>query len=1159
MQIKLNQNYQLAMPALFLMLLGMLVSIGWILEIQSLVRVFPTLKPMVLSTALCFVLVSINLLSDFYLQGNLKKVLTVVSTIIVLIMSSLVLMSYFFGTPAYVDFPDFHKGLVKDDLQPGLMGANTAICFFIASLALVIAIKQLLSLVFSRAVKLAAVCIFLIGFLGFIGYVFNLRELYSWVGAARMALHTGFGMMLLGIGLYIKANNQQERLDEAKQDEETISSVVFFTLFLTGISTAVVAFGFLQGRTIEVLKEDYSQQVSERALFFDEIIEHRSKRATTLLGNNKLINIAKSMVLNQAPSLDDIAHISRVAEENEFSAIYLILENGGKKPIFVNKMAQTDFLIDLDGQSTRHLLWDEGFVLQSLFSLELTNSEAKIAFEQPLTILTRFTGKWLSKGKSNNQQVCGADKKSIICFPDRYHKKPFIIKQQYKQLQPPVAMAVNGQFGIVRFFNDVGYQTIATYHAVGETGLGMALMIEVREIYAPIIKSFFYTILFTALVLGFGFFMIQSKAKPLVEKISTARRIAEKDRNRFIAATEGGLDNFYIFEAVRDGEGQIVDFKFVYLNNSASKLINKAPDEMVGKMLFEELPFTKQKKYFSRFKYVIETGQTIAEEIKVDEEDVNATWIYWQVVKLDDGFSITSRDVTDQHRIMESLAASRERIQQILANQNVATFIIDADHRVTHWNLACEKLTGVEAKRMVGSKDSWRGFYQEARPCLADLVLEGHIDSAGAYYETEGQSTLLKSGWHAEAWFEQLGGRRRYVIFDAAPIVDNNGKIVAAIETLQDVTETKLAEQALAIEKQHLDSVIEGTNAGTWQWNVSSGELRFNEQWAEMLGYAQSKIGDGVVQTWHALIHPDELDAVEQQKQRHILGETELFEAEFRMRHRRGHWVWIASRGRIMTKTASGEPEWMYGTHMDISARKQADIELKQAYANLEEFTAIASHDLKSPLRGIGDLMEWIEEDLGSDIPDNVKSNLQRVQLRVKRMGSLINDLLAYSRAGVVSDDEQLLNVDEMLKEVVELQHISKAYKVKINCKIKPFKTNETPLKTILRNLISNALKHHDKDTGNIEIEVRAKGEYYIFEVKDDGPGIPENVKERVFKLFQTLAKSTDSSGVGLAVSKRMAEAHGGHLELESNIEKRVTIFRLFWPKTAHRKLQTYE
>ncbi len=1151
MNFKLNTHQIITIPALLLMLLGLFVLAGWVFNSQSLVRVLPTLRPMVAATAFCFLLASINLLADRYVRQQYVIIIRSSTTYLMLIISLLVISTYLFGTATYIDFPAFHRNLIDDDMRPGLMGANTAVCFLIASLAFIASIEQSLTKLRMRGVKFAATCIFLIGFIGFFGYVFNIRELYGWAGAARMALHTAIGMMVLGIGLYMKANHQVKLIDEIDQEEETITTVIFLTLFVSGISIAVVAFGFLQDKTINVVEESYSQQVKDRALFFDEIIYHRSKRATTFLGNIALVEVAKNIAEEKLISTQALRELGALAKENEFSAIYVLQHDTSITPIFIENLAVPAISIGLKGNQVRRLIWDNGYVLQSIFDMTAKHP-TKIVFEQPLTVLNHSANNWLKAGNSKNQQICGTTSNGLACFPDRYHPNPFYIADNFLGSERPVAIALKNQTGITRFYNEEKYQIISAYQPIGKLGLGLSLEVAINELYSPIINSFVLTILFTVFALMISYWVIKSKAKPLIEKISVARKTAEIERNRFLAATEGGLDSFYILEAVRDAEQHIIDFRFVFLNTSASKLINKDPDEMVGELLFEVLPFMQQKKYFNRFKYVIETGQTIAEEIKIDEGEVNATWLYWQIVKLDDGFSITSRDVTDRHDMMESLAASREHVQQILTNQNVATFILDAHHRITHWNLACEQLTGIPASRMIGSKNAWQGFYASPRPCLADLILDGQKNKAAEYYEMQGQSTLLESGWHAEAWFENLGSKRRYVIFDAAPIFDTKGHMIAVIETLQDVTEAKLVEQALEEEKQNLDAVLEGTNAGTWQWNVITRELKFNAKWAEMLGYQASQLSDSLIETWYKLVHPDDIEMVKACKQKHLAGETAQFDVEFRMRHRKGYWVWIASRGRIMTKTKNGDPEWMFGTHLDISARKEIDLELRQAYANLEEFTAVASHDLKSPLRGIADLMEWIEEDLGDHISDDVKNNLNRVQVRVNRMSTLIDDLLAYSRAGRVHEAKDLLEIDEMLKEIVEFQHIPSTFTVQIDCKVKPLRTSETPLKTIVRNLIANAIKHHDKESGQIDIKVTTKNGFYVFEIKDDGPGIPKEAHQRIFKLFQTLTKHEGSTGVGLAVSKRMAEVHGGYLELESDIEKRVTIFRLFWPTVVH-------
>jgi|GEM_PF-975389 PAS domain S-box-containing protein len=237
----------------------------------------------------------------------------------------------------------------------------------------------------------------------------------------------------------------------------------------------------------------------------------------------------------------------------------------------------------------------------------------------------------------------------------------------------------------------------------------------------------------------------------------------------------------------------------------------------------------------------------------------------------------------------------------------------------------------------------------------------------------------------------------------------------------------------------------------------------------------------------------------------------------------------------------------------DVTDRKQIDNELRQAYANLEEFTAVASHDLKSPIRGIADLVEWIKEDLekdfGENLQENVRVNLDRIQLRIKRMEMLIEDLLQYSRAGRVSAEISLIDPLALIQEILEIQPLPAGFNLSLTGHATAFKTAKTPLQTSLRNLISNALKHHDKKEGHIDISVKTEGSYCVFTVKDDGPGIPKSAQERVFKLFQTLSKTNASSGLGLAVSKRMVEAHGGFIELESNSEVRGTTFRVWWPK----------
>ena len=239
----------------------------------------------------------------------------------------------------------------------------------------------------------------------------------------------------------------------------------------------------------------------------------------------------------------------------------------------------------------------------------------------------------------------------------------------------------------------------------------------------------------------------------------------------------------------------------------------------------------------------------------------------------------------------------------------------------------------------------------------------------------------------------------------------------------------------------------------------------------------------------------------------------------------------------------------------DISQRKRLELALRQANANLEEFTYVASHDLRSPLRGIADLIEWIQADLTDDAPLEVLKNLGRVSLRINRMERLIDDLLSYARAGRAATQYQLVDLDELVQGILEIEPVPAGFAIELHLAAAAFPATRTPLETVLRNLIGNAVKHHDRATGKIVVQAREDDSYCELSVTDDGPGIPGSSKERIFKLFQTLtASERGSSGIGLALTKRLVEVHGGRIEVTSPVKDgRGACFRFWWPRFPRR------
>ncbi|MFZ2070549.1 MAG: PAS domain-containing sensor histidine kinase [Halobacteriota archaeon] len=153
-------------------------------------------------------------------------------------------------------------------------------------------------------------------------------------------------------------------------------------------------------------------------------------------------------------------------------------------------------------------------------------------------------------------------------------------------------------------------------------------------------------------------------------------------------------------------------------------------------------------------------------------------------------------NLTARKRLEGDILEEQRLIESLIPNSSIATFVVDAEHKVSHGDNACEKLTGVKAGDILGTDNHCTAFYDPKRPCVADIAIDGKLEDMGRHYKTYTESPLIPNGIHAGGWYPHLGGKRRYIIFDAAPLYDLNGKLIAATETLQDITARKQLEEA---------------------------------------------------------------------------------------------------------------------------------------------------------------------------------------------------------------------------------------------------------------------------------------------------------------------------------------------------------------------------
>lgn len=214
----------------------------------------------------------------------------------------------------------------------------------------------------------------------------------------------------------------------------------------------------------------------------------------------------------------------------------------------------------------------------------------------------------------------------------------------------------------------------------------------------------------------------------------------------------------------------------------------------------------------------------------------------------------------------------------------------------------------------------------------------------------------------------KTGGYAWYYDFTQA-VRDEGGRIVALRGYLIDQTSTKQLELQLAEERKSLFNILWGTGVGTWEWNVQTGETRFNERWAEIIGYTLDELSPISIDTWTSHVHADDLIRSGQALQQHFAGQAEHYECEARMRHRNGHWVWVLDRGKVVEWDESGQPLWVSGTHLEITARKRVEEQHRSLIEALSDAgTMLMVIDADNTVRYMNRIMQ---EEFGDKLGEN--------------------------------------------------------------------------------------------------------------------------------------------------------------------------------------------
>ena len=527
--------------------------------------------------------------------------------------------------------------------------------------------------------------------------------------------------------------------------------------------------------------------------------------------------------------------------------------------------------------------------------------------------------------------------------------------------------------------------------------------------------------------------------------------------------------------------------------------------------------------------------------------------------------AVVARRTTALRDEQARLRDSEDRLRTILDGVEGCIYIKDSGYRYLFANrLACE-IMGSSPQGVVGRDDA--DFFGSAQAA--------HMRSDDRRVIEDGERIVTEDVFH-----HPDGTLDKILKTVKLPLRHANGGIYALCGISIDVTAYKRLEMELEAHRQNLEQLVEArtreladkseqlrlseeryayaldaASDGLWDWDLQTGGSHVNPAYARMLGYAPDELPANPEGGWVALLHPDERDSVPA-RVRAELDSRGAHEVEFRMRCKDGSYKWILSRGKVVARGADGRPLRAAGTHVDLTARKQLELDLREAKEAAEaatrlksNFLAVMSHEIRTPMNAIVGLTHLA---LKADPSARLQEFLVKIQASSHHLLALINDILDLSKIEADKLDLEHIDfdVDQLLAEVTELLAERAAEKgielVVGQGDAVPARLKGDPLRLrqALLNYANNALKFTTQ--GEIEVRVdrvEAPDDAAVtlrFSVRDTGIGLDERQRQSLFRSFeqadQSITRKYGGTGLGLAITKRLAGLMGGMVGVESTL-----------------------
>jgi PAS domain S-box-containing protein len=501
--------------------------------------------------------------------------------------------------------------------------------------------------------------------------------------------------------------------------------------------------------------------------------------------------------------------------------------------------------------------------------------------------------------------------------------------------------------------------------------------------------------------------------------------------------------------------------------------------------------------------------------------------------------SVVRRNIAELQQMndmLENRVAERTKELQKSRDEWIRTFntipdmimVMDTGFRIVHANSATAAILGKLPEEVVGQRCHMMVHGQGHSPdgCPHKLLM-----ADGEQHEAEIYEPLLKRHFHVSV----------------TPIKEN-GCLVGSIHVARDITERKQFEEALWISEMRWKFALEGSGAGVLDWNARTDEVFFSSQWQARFGCDNDE-NENSMSEWISRVHPEDREKWYEAIETHFRGETDVYRNEHRLLCKDGGYKWILDRGKIVEWDEDGKPLRVIATHSDITYRKQAEEELRQAKevadsANQAKsrFLAVVAHEFRTPLGLLTINVDILDRYWHLLAIEERREQHEQIRSAARQMTHLVESVSTFNRQELTASAATATEVDiakichAIAGEVNKVWGKGHVFNARISSACGLHTMDEALFRRLLENLLTNAFRFTPGD-GCVSLIVKRQEELLLIEVTDTGIGIPEDEQKKVFEAFYRSSNvdARNGLGLGLSIVTEALQKLGGTITLTSS------------------------